>query len=1094
MKARTKRQVNRATAFDLRAGLAVFLSTCLALPVSAATSFPDYPLQTGVASVPPNILFILDDSTSMSWEYMPDEANSGEFRLRNIAFNKIAYDPSRVYEPWVDAEGNHVAGGRDFSGGVFKDDYVLGDNRSGLLGDLPQVFYVPKSSALSGSTSPRNYYKYSIDKDPDGPVSIERCEESSSNSYEFDNNCETKLPAARSLDDELRNYATWYSFHRTRMKVAKAGASLAFSGLGRNFRVGFNTIHDSKKATDPGNTIVPVTEGSDLFEGANKARWFKALHEQAVPSGSTQYTPLRTALVMAGEYFSRDDPNGPWGPQDKANQLVCRQNFAILTTDGYWNTHDEDKASSDVDTAFDSIGNADNTNGPNGYVAKAPYKDDHSSTLADVAMHYWKTDLRGDMDDRVPVSSGDPASWQHMVTFGISIGLSGSSGYSSVDQVLKAGNVSWNDPTNGPDLGDADRIDDLLHAAVNGRGSFLTATDAESFASALDNALGDIAKRRSSGSNVTSNGPQLNAGSRIFQATFTSGEWSGDVQSIGLAPSGGIGASSWSMAEVIKADPAKFLGRGVFTWDSAKGKGNTFPTKAQEGELERDGGIAPVTGVQNAQYIKGDRSREGGAGKLRVRTSPVGDIVNSSPFFSEQAAALFIGANDGMLHAVNSASGAVMFSYVPGGIDLAALSSLSHPEYEHRFFVDGGIDVTTQAQGGGKNILVGSLGRGGKGIFALDVTDPSGFKSENVLWDATGPDVDADMGYVVGAPLVRKGHATGGGSATYAFVGNGIESANKSSALFVYNAGQTGAVVVKKFVVDAAGGGLAPPRAADTNLDGIADTLYAGDLSGSLWKFDISGDVDEWSYTKVFAAVDESGKPQPITAPVAIAREPVTERIFVTFGTGRYISVDDITNEAPQTLYALIDDGSTISGRADLEERTIARTGVDAKGRPARAWEAHAPLPATAKGWFVDLGTPDAGERVVTGPFMRGRALWFSSIIPQPGSGCDAGGRGYLNAIDAFTGTSPQSGGGTGTYMDIDGDGEGDDKLGGDQGGGSDGFVGSVDLGLGMVGQGVGVGSGVYACGSEAECGYVPTPPDTSGARRLGWRELFNRN
>src|SRR5690606_18962282 len=201
------------------------------------------------------------------------------------------------------------------------------------------------------------------------------------------------------------------------------------------------------------------------------------------------------------------------------------------------------------------------------------------------------------------------------------------------------------------------------------------------------------------------------------------------------------------------------------------------------------------------------------------------------------------------------------------------LSTLSDPEYQHRFFVDGGIDVTTRAQGNNRNILVASLGRGGEGGFALDVSDPTTFDDTDVLWDRTGTGVHNDMGYVLGAPLVRQGRATGSNVVTYAFVGNGIESTNGSSTLFVYNA-LTGAEV-KRIVVDANGGGLAAPRAADTNVDGVADAIYAGDLSGSLWKFDITGDVDEWTAQKIFSAVDASGNAQPITAPVAIAREPV---------------------------------------------------------------------------------------------------------------------------------------------------------------------------------------------------------------------------
>src|SRR5690606_33651063 len=91
------------------------------------------------------------------------------------------------------------------------------------------------------------------------------------------------------------------------------------------------------------------------------------------------------------------------------------------------------------------------------YAPVAPYKGANSPTLADVAMHYWKTDLRTDLLNIVPTSTLNPAFWQHMVTFGISIGLAGTVDQTSVKQVLDKGGVSkggvdlsdWPDPTTG---------------------------------------------------------------------------------------------------------------------------------------------------------------------------------------------------------------------------------------------------------------------------------------------------------------------------------------------------------------------------------------------------------------------------------------------------------------------------------------------------------------------------------------------------------------------------------------------------------------------------------------------------------------------
>lgn len=1062
-----------------------FLSTLLALPVSAATTFPDYPLQTGVGSIPPNIMFILDNSGSMGLISMPttDEKFGAEPddysgtatgwtqrglndnpHDRSYVNNGVYYNPHVTYRPWLTHDGATRQSGGTTVDKVYKSwNLASGDTRD-LRNDKESIFYVPVSSDVKPSSEPNanDYVRYRI-RHADGKSEVVRIAKGA----DWDSGV-PETPTGRSQEDELRNIATWYSYYRSRMKTAKAAATEAFGTLGENFRVGYTPINRSGSDPDPKSTnaLIPVNKDDGLFKGgngSNKEDWFKRVRDAETAAGST---PLRTALDTVGQYFQRSDSNGPWGPKSGNDQLSCRQNFAILTTDGYWN---------DSTSAKFGMGDVDG--------------DGHSVTLADIAYNYYKNDLRTGLANNVPRSASDSPNWQHLVTFGISIGLRGSlvpteTGYPRDADI-------WPNPM---DREDADRIDDLWHATVNTRGKFVVASNPEQLSAGLKAALANIAGRQSSGSNVTSNGPQLNAGSRIFQATFHSGDWSGDVASISIGDGNIADTASWSMTAVANDDPDGFLARGVYTWDTTASDGAAFPTSSQSAKLGRTSGVAPVTAASNAAYLKGDRSGEqANGGTLRNRNSPIGDIVNSSPFYSEEAASLFIGANDGMLHSVNAASGVVEFSYVPAGIDAAQMATLSSPDYAHRFFVDGGVDVTTRAQGNDRNLLVGGLGRGGKGVFALDVTDPETFDHSDVLWDHSFNDAmggNADMGHVLGEPLVRKAH----NGKSVAFVGNGVDSANGSATLFVYDA-MTGSEV-RKFVVDAGpGNGLAPPRAADTNGDGIADYLYAGDLKGNIWKFDIRNEnAKHWTSQKLFTAIGPDGV-QPITSAVAIAREPVTERIFILFGTGRYLSVGDVENDDIQTLYALVDAGTAIAGRDELQPRTIPHLGVDSKGRTARAFERYSPLPEGKKGWYLDLSKPTPGERVVSAPFMRGQELWFSSIIPKPGAGCDAGGSGYLSGINAFTGTNPQVGGGTGSPIDVDGDGEGNDQLaGGDGDGSEDRYVSSVDLGIGMVGRGVAVGSGIYACGSDAACGMLDVPTDGTGARRLGWRELYDRN
>lgn len=1095
----------------------------------AAPPFPDYPLQTGTGSIPPNILFIMDDSGSMGSTYM---GAAGDLILqeledspshRSYVNNVLYYNPEIEYKPWMNWDGNRLTGGVTYNSAyshfdLAEDPINLADSSSCKPsisngantwvcgGD--QTFWVPKPGVANPGTDYRNFYRFRIRSNN---LSFERCE------YDRLGNkgsCVNERPTARTAEAERNNFAIWFSYHRTRMKAAKAGASEAFGQLGVNFRVGYDSIWRLNKGqrSEKGGSgpVFPIPVGTDAgrFDESNRREWYEWLH------GARNYgtTPLRNTLVRAGEYYEGNFsslPN-PWGPGDADQQLSCRQSYAILTTDGYWNG------------GSPGVGNADNSTGvtvqrPDGTsrntypVAVDPFKDNHSNTLADVAMYYWKRDLQPDLANNVPSSARNPAFWQHMSTFGISIGLGGTVDQTSVAEVMALGGVTINGSATGwpsPHSGSAARrIDDLLHAAVNGRGEFVAASNPQEFADAVRRSLAAIAAVQASGSNVASNGPSLNNGSQLFQATYTSGEWSGDVKAFSIA-GGAIAADPvWSMTAQALADPDGFADRPVFTTNSSN-NGANFPTSDQRDALARPkapGSAETLSGTLNANYIKGDRTGEGsGPLALRTRTSPVGDIVNSSPFYVQENESLFIGANDGMLHGIDALTGETLFSYVPRGLDFSKLAMLSSQDYQHHFFVDGGIDVTSRDQGNGKNILVASLGRGGKGVFGLNVTEPSTSSTSMVMWDHTfQTGGSADMGYVLGAPLVRKGN----NGTPVAFVGNGIGSVNGSATLFIYNA-ETGALLKSIKAEAGPNNGLAEVRAADVDGDGTADYVYAGDLKGNVWKFDVTGsNTNQWDVAykqgntnkALFVATDPSGAAQPITGAVALAMEPVTRKIFVLFGTGSYITNGDLTNTQVQSLYAVIDEGTSANfpvTKGELHKREIPLTGTDSQGRAARSWESYSELPANKRGWYVNLGVPSPaadGERVVTAPFVRGRALWFSSIIPSPGDGCEAGGTGYLNAVDVFTGTNPvASGGGTYSFIDVDGDGTGNDKLTGQDPGTESGFITSVDLGIGMPSQGLSVGNQIYACGSDAECGWVATPPGGSGPARLQWRELVD--
>lgn len=955
-------------------------------------------------------------------------------------------------------------------------------------------------------------------------------------------------PNGRSQEDELQNYANWFQYHRTRAKVAKAGASEAFGALDSAYRVGFDTIWNrpgfgSRTANTGGNSpsypipLDPATYGA--FGGDNRRDWFRHLQQSTASGG----TPLHGALQRTGRYYKTADP---WRNHEDGDEISCRQSYAILTTDGYWN---------------DSAGynTSDNSTNPGITIADND-GDDVPQTLADVAMAYYDTDLRPGLGNNVPTSMRNPRNSQHMVTFGVSIGLTG-----SLPQTTTPANDShtWPNPwrTSGKDRSRPSnawgsvsdrRIDDLWHAAVNSKGEFIVANDSEAFANALRRALAQIGERRASGGNIASNGPELTTGSRTYQAVFTTGAWSGDLIAYDISGNQmGQSQVQWRMSERVNNASTNFATRRILTHDGTEGQLFTHAglSAAQRTALTRatgQVGVVPVTSQNNFDYLIGQRGNEittGGTGTLRTRQNPVGDIINSAPFYEADTDMLYVGANDGMLHAINASNGNVVFSYVPKGISFEELGKLSDPKYgehmsNHRFFVDGKIDVSLRSQEAGptadsdgdQNILVAALGRGGKGIFALDVTTPTtaGMAASKVLWDHTfqpgAEGADNDMGYVFGQMLVRKGE----NDKTLVIVPNGVDSVSGVAVMYVYmlNANGTlpasGGIVKLRTDAGPSGGvsnGMMNIGVGDLDGNGKIDTLYGGDIKGNLWRWDISSaESGDWSDTrhKMFVATDANGVPQPITGGIALAREPVTRRIFVSFGTGRYIyendvpSNSDLDNAQVNTVYTLIDNAAYIESdsgvtkveltKDDLQLRSFQTFGQDSIDRDARSAQPYAVLPSNRKGWYLNLGVPDSarGERVIATPVVYGRALWFTTVIPRRGAGCDEDStRGYLNAIDVFTGTNPSSDGsiaGTYTFIDVDGNRRGDDRLkdtGADSEAGTR-FITSVDVGLGGLGNLRITNQNVCVGGFNADGTCVTTTPPLLGdqAKRMMWREI----
>ncbi|HEY5803239.1 MAG TPA: PilC/PilY family type IV pilus protein, partial [Lysobacter sp.] len=599
----------------------------------------------------------------------------------------------------------------------------------------------------------------------------------------------------------------------------------------------------------------------------------------------------------------------------------------------------------------------------------------------------------------------------------------------------------------------------------------------------------EIISRENSGSNVTVSSTGLQSDTRAFVAKYKSGEWYGEVEAYPVTSGGVQSTLSWRATTSLPTTQRS----NIYTLGTSNGAVvATFPTTAQETTL--------TTAIAN--YLKGNRTGEGTT--YRRRTHLLGDIVNSSPTYVRETVGttvtetVYIGSNDGMLHAFNASNGNELFNYVPNLINMTTLKGLSaYTNFEHHYFVDGPVVVSNRRQTPGKNYLVGTLGRGGKGVYGLDVSDPATFASTGKAWEFAG---DADMGLVLGKPLIAK--LNNGDMA--AIIPNGINSTNEHSVLYVLNL-TTGALIKKIDTFktgDALNNGLSAPTGVDVDGNGTVDYVYAGDLNGNVWKFDLAGTtastwgVDGATDSPIFVAVNASGTRQPITGGITVSFNPYTFEPWVFFGTGRYITAGDKDDLSPQTWYGMVDSGAT--GRSQLKARDIVVAGTitdTSTGvvRPVRSFEtATAGDMAGKKGWYIDLLSPPSdtadGERMVGNQVVvGGSTLVASSIIPQS-SDCDVTGKGYVNAVDLFTGSAV-----TNPFFDADGNGSFDasDMLQNGTGTTAPKIpVGSIDLGVGMPTDPTVLENLVVVGGSKGTTGSVKIKRLVQDGR-ISWREII---
>ena len=551
---------------------------------------------------------------------------------------------------------------------------------------------------------------------------------------------------------ERQNFVNWFSYYRKRSLSAIAAVATFIKRV-ENVKVGFNSInHELVHAPEP----VDVVEDMEIKN--KRSELFTALYSMPrVAHG----TPLRRGLDEVGHFYdATDSDDGGIGTSpflDGQDGSECKQVFSIVMTDGYWNGSDPS-----------GIGDAD--------------EDGWSPTLADVAMHYYDMDM-STLPDKVPDEGN---SGQHMVTYTVGFGVKGHLD-PAVDQAPAMDSSDWYAGDS-----DEDRIDDLWHAAVNGRGKYFSASRPDKLVASLLYIMEDIMGGRvGSGASVAINGDELFAtigdDIRIFQSSYDSDYWTGDVRAFSFEVDGdgnftGNRTQEWSaqarLGALMNADGSNNATvRKIVTWDPGTvdtngnwtGKGgvplqlSSLTDEQQKYLADYFRGTATCS-ILSAytggspdmllSFLRGDRRPETCGYRERKKTLTsfnhdtqeiihdndnleeawLGDFVNSKPIYTDGV--LYAGSNDGMLHAFkmtvgDSDNGRELFAYMPNLV-FDHVRELADSAYNHKFFVDG-TPVTQKVKTGANSYeyyLVGGLGKGGKGYYCLNITNAKDVVSE----------------------------------------------------------------------------------------------------------------------------------------------------------------------------------------------------------------------------------------------------------------------------------------------------------------------------------------------------------------------------
>jgi len=745
-----------------------------------------------------------------------------------------------------------------------------------------------------------------------------------------------------------------------------------------------------------------------------------------------------------------------------------------------------------------------------------------ASTVADVALYFYQTKLRGGKDvygdatgpqfgpntnppntidlstNSIIVKSGakDFVPYQHMVTFGIGLadGLvrfqpdyeTASTGdFANIRNAAlngcfwTAGNCNWPAPSDNLNA----NLDDLWHAAVNGRGTYYQALNPEALRQGIAATLTSLnAVVAAAAASATSSPNVTQSDNQIFSTTYETNTWSGKVFAQTIDPVTGnvnptiawqadqnllskVAASSDSRNILTLDDTGVGSKLKPFTWASLTATEQAFfdnwcnaPPKpsvmTQCSLLTAAQKITANDGSQMVGYLRGWQANESnGIFRDRVVVDTItgvtsntvlSDTITARPVFvrnptnsyvdavtpsyatfaaanASRASRVYVGANDGYLHAFDGSTGDESWAYAPRFL-LPAMYALADIGYstQHRYFVDGSaeiFDVYDSAATAWKTVLVGGLDGGGRGFYALDITDPVNPKG---LWEFCNDSTlcainDPDLGLSYGNPVAGKRSFDGKWVVVLTSGLNNVSPGSGIGYFYVLDV-ITGAVLNK---VSTSVGTVGTPSGLmkisafydSPATDATFRYAYAGDQLGNVLRLDMS--TNPATVLHIATLKDGSGRTQPITTRPALTHIGTNRVMYI--GTGRYLGNADLTDPGAasgiawqQTLYGFkdknLDYGTNIRTGATLVTQTLTMINATDRGISSNPVDWN-----TKDGWLVDFNPavdPSPGELVNLDPKLVLGTVKVITNTPAGGGACAVGGSSRDYDFDFRTGSA----------------------------------------------------------------------------------------